>query len=187
MDKIKITAIVGSIRKDSYNRQLALAAKEMVGGAADFEIMEYADVPLLNLDIEYPPPEPVRRVRDIVAESDGIWFFTPEYNHSLPGVLKNLIDWLSRPDGEQERRVLSKKPAAFSGITNSTYGTAMAQENLIPLLSLLNMKIMNYPRLAIPHMQQQTDENGRLKLGESQPYLEKQARAFIKFIQQSKQ
>ncbi len=186
MDKIRITAIVGSLRKESYNRQLALAAKEAVGEAADFEIMEYTDVPLLSQDMEYPPPESVRRVRNIVAESDGIWFFTPEYNHSLPGVLKNLIDWLSRPDGEEGRRVLSKKPAAFSGITPGSFGTSMAQENIIPLLSLLNVKLMNYPRLTIPHAKEQTDEDGRLKLTVSASELEKQARAFIRFIEKNK-
>ena len=82
--------------------------------------------------------------------------------------------------------MLSKKPAAFSGITNSSYGTAIAQENLIPLLSLLNMRLMNYPRLAIPHMLEQTDEDGKLKLTVSEPFLEKQARAFIRFIEKSK-
>ena len=186
MGKIKITAIVGSLRKDSYNRQLALAAKEALGDAAEFEIMEYADVPLFNQDIEYPPPDSVRRVRDIVADSDGIWFFSPEHNHSLPGVEKNLIDWLSRPDGEQKRRVLSKKPAAICGITTGSFGTTMAQENLIPMLSLLNMKLMNYPRLTIPHAQEQTDEDGRLKLTVSAPELERQARAFVRFIEKNK-
>ncbi len=187
MDRIRITAIVGSLRKESYNRQLALAAKKVLGDAADFEIMEYADVPLLNQDMEYPPPESVRRARDIVAESDGIWFFTPEYNHSLPGVLKNLIDWLSRPDGEEGRRVLSKKPAAFSGISPGSFGTTMAQENIIPLLSLLNVKLMNYPRLTIPHAQDQTDEDGKLALTKNAKELERQAKAFIKFVEKNKQ
>ncbi len=97
MQSPRIVAIVGSLRKESYNRQLALTAKEGLGDRAAFEILEYADIPFMNQDIEYPAPEAVRRVRAAVREADGLWIFTPEYNHSYPGVLKNLIDWLSRP------------------------------------------------------------------------------------------
>lgn len=84
MEKIKITAIVGSLRKDSYNRQLAEAAKSLIGEQAEFEILEYADVPLMNQDIEFPAPEAVKRVREVIKASDGVWFFTPEYNHFFP-------------------------------------------------------------------------------------------------------
>ena len=186
MDRLKITAIVGSLRKDSFNRQLALAAKDIIGAEADFEMLEYSDVPLFNGDIEYPPPQAVARVREIVKASDGIWFFTPEYNHSLPGVLKNLIDWLSRPEFKGGRMVLAKKCAAFSGITPGSFGTALAQKELSAVLSLLNMKLLNYPRVAVPEAEEQTDEEGKLKLTESLPFLEKQAKAFIKFIRDNK-
>lgn len=182
MEQIKITAIVGSLRKDSFNRQLALAAKERLKDQAELALLDYADVPLMNQDIEYPAPQPVVRVRDQVKEADGIWFFTPEYNHSYPGVLKNLIDWLSRPVSEDERQVLSKKPAAISGITPGMSGTGIAQDQLVTLISLLNMRVMNYPRLTIPNAMAQLDENGRLRLTDSARYLEAQAQAFIKFI-----
>jgi len=88
MNKVKILAIVGSLRKGSYNRQLALAAKEIVKDTADFTLLDYQDVPLMNEDIEYPAPDAVKRVREEVKAADGIWFFTPEYNHFFPGVLK---------------------------------------------------------------------------------------------------
>ena len=107
MTKIKILAIVGSLREKSFNRQLAYAAKELIGERADFKLLEYQDVPLMNQDIEYPAPEAVKRVRDEVRSADGIWFFTPEYNHFFPGVLKNLIDWLSRPISREEPQVLA--------------------------------------------------------------------------------
>lgn len=84
MKKIKILAIVGSLRKESYNRQLALAAKEILGDRVDFTLLEYQDIPLMNQDIEYPAPEAVKRVREEVKSADGIWFFTPEYNHFFP-------------------------------------------------------------------------------------------------------
>lgn len=183
MEKLKIVAVVGSLRKDSYNRQLALAAKHISGDAVDFELLDYADVPLMNQDIEFPAPEPVRRVREIVKTADGIWFFAPEYNHFFPGVLKNLIDWLSRPISKSEPQVLSGKPVAISGITPGMSGTGIAQDHLVTLISFLNMNVMNSPRLTIPNAAQQINEDGRLELTASAPYLQKQVEAFIAFIQ----
>ena len=182
MKTIKITAIVGSLRKDSYNRQLALEAGKIIGSQAEFQLLDYADVPLLNQDIEYPAPEAVSRVREIIKSSDGLWFFTPEYNHFFPGVLKNLIDWLSRPISDNEPQVLDGKLAAISGISPGMSGTGLAQDHLVTLLSFLNVKIMNLPRLTIPNAKQQTDEAGRLALTSSARYLEKQAQEFIRFI-----
>lgn len=183
MQKPKIIAIVGSLRKESYNRQLALAAQQAVGDRAVFEILEFSDVPLLNQDIEYPAPEAVSRVRQQILEADGVWFFTPEYNHYFSGVLKNLIDWLSRPVSETQRQVLSQKPAAISGITPGMSGTGIAQDHLVTLISMLNMRVMNIPRLTIPNAMNQLDANGKLVLADSAPYLQKQADAFLKFIQ----
>ena len=182
MKKIKIVGIVGSLRKESYNRQLASEAGRIIGTDAEFQLLDYSDVPLLNQDIEYPAPEAVSRVRGIVKSADGIWFFTPEYNHFFPGVLKNLIDWLSRPISDSEPQVLGGKPAAISGITPGTLGTAVAQDHLVTLISFLNMKVMNLPRLTIPNASQQTDLDGRLALTTSASYLERQAQAFINFI-----
>ncbi len=182
LKRIKIVAVVGSLRKESYNRQLALAAKALIGDRADFELLEYQDVPLMNQDIEYPAPEAVKRVRDAVKSADGIWFFTPEYNHFFPGVLKNLIDWLSRPISDQEPQVLAGKPTAISGISPAMTGTSMAQDHLVTLISFLNMDVMNVPRLTIPNAMQQLDSDGKLTLKASYPYFEKQANAFLSFI-----
>ena len=182
MEQKRIAAIVGSLRENSYNRQLALAAKEIVGDRAIFEIVDYDDVPLMNQDIEYPAPDAVCRVREQIKSADGVWIFTPEYNHSYPGVLKNLIDWLSRPISKEERQVLSRKAIAISGSSPGMGGTVTAQDLLVMLLSMLNANLMNSPRLAIPNISQQADEAGRLQLTTSLPYLQKQADAFLKFI-----
>ena len=186
MDQKRIVAIVGSLRKESYNLQLARKAKEIIGDRADFQIIDYADVPLMNQDIEYPAPDSVRRVRDAVKSADGIWIFTPEYDHSYPGVLKNLIDWLSRPISKEERQVLSRKPIAISGASPGMGGTVTAQDLLVMLLSMLNANVMNFPRLTIPNIAQQTDDKGKLSLTTSLPYLEKQADVFLKFINSAK-
>ena len=194
MEKINITAIIGSLRKDSFNRQLAgeagkilqeLAKSKAASGIKlniDFELLDYSDIPLFNQDIEHPAPEPVSRIRDIVKKADGLWFFTPEYNHFFPGVLKNLIDWLSRPVSDTEPHVLGQKAAAVSGITPGISATLMAQDHLITLLSFLNVRIMNLPRLFIPNAMQQTNPAGRLSLSTSRPFLEKQAESFVDFI-----
>jgi len=182
MDTPKILAVVGSLREGSYNRRLALATREIVGDRAAFTLLEYADVPLFNQDIEHPAPEAVRRVREAVKAADGLWFFTPEYNHSFPGVLKNLIDWLSRPVGDTGRQVLSHKPTAVSGIAAGMCGTATAQDQLVMLISLLNMRVMNYPRLTVPNAAGRADAQGRLRLDDSLPFITRQVSAYMKFL-----
>lgn len=181
-DQVTILGIVGSLRANSFNRQLAMAARDAVGERAAFTLLEYDDVPLLNQDYENPAPAPVRRVREAVKAADGLWFFTPEYNHTFPGVLKNLLDWLSRPVSETERQVLSRKPAAISGITPGMAGTIPAQDQLVMLLSLLNVRVMNAPRLTVPNARQKLDAQGALTLGESLPFLIKQADAYLRFL-----
>jgi chromate reductase len=186
LGKIKILAIVGSLRQESFNRQLALAAQAVVGERAEFELLDFADVPLLNQDIEFPAPQAVARVREKVKAADGIWFFTPEYNHFFPGVLKTLIDWLSRPVSYREPPVLGGKPAAISGISPGMSGTGLAQDHLVTLISFLNMEVMNLPRLTIPNALQQANKEGKLELVSSAPFLAKQAEAFIKFVESRK-
>lgn len=100
-------------------------------------------------------------------------------------MLKNLTDWLSRPVSDTEPQVLAGKPAAISGISPGMSGTGLAQDHLVTLLSFLNMKVMNVPRLVIPNARQQVNQEGRLELTASSPYLKKQADAFIDFIRNS--
>ena len=93
----KILFIIGSLRTKSFNRQLAMMAKEIIGNRAEVYELDYSDLTLLNQDIEQPEPAAVARIRRTVSEADALWIFTPEYNSSYPGHLKNLLDWLSRP------------------------------------------------------------------------------------------
>lgn len=182
---MKILAIVGSLRSESYNLQLAEAAASVITAnhpEVEFEILDWSDVPLMNQDIEFPAPEPVARVREKVKAADGLWLFSPEYNHYFPGTLKNLLDWLSRPVSEIEGQVLRGKPIALAGTSPGASGTSHAQDHLVTMLSFLQADIMNAPRLAIPHIGQQM-EGGKLSLTSSAPYLEKQAAAFIDFIE----
>jgi len=112
----KILMIVGSLRKNSFNRCLAQEIESLIGSRAEIVHIDIASFPFMNQDIEFPAPEAVRRAREAVMEADGIWICSPEYNHSIPGVLKNALDWLSRPM-DAERKIPSAikgKPVTFS-------------------------------------------------------------------------
>lgn len=93
----KIVFIIGSGRKNSFNKTLSQVAAKELEGEAEIEVVDVLDVPLLNQDEEFPAPEGVQKVRDVVMAADGVWLFTPEYNYSIPGTVKNILDWLSRP------------------------------------------------------------------------------------------
>jgi chromate reductase len=181
--KKNILAIVGSLRANSFNAQVASAAQNYIGDSADFGILNWSDVPLMNQDIEFPAPEAVKRVREAVKAADGVWFFTPEYNHAVPGPLKNLVDWLSRPISKTEDDVLGGKPVTVSGIGAGPYGAIRAVDDLAALLNYLDMDVMNQPRTAIPNAFGIADETGKLNLGASGKFLGEQADAFVAFLE----
>ena len=109
----KIVFIVGSLREKSFNGSLAKLAETALQGKAEIEYIKADAVPFLNQDIEFPAPESVARVRNIIKEADALWIFSPEYNYNIPGGLKNLLDWLSRPlianDPERMTVVVGKR------------------------------------------------------------------------------
>lgn len=112
-----ILIIVGSLRKNSFNTQLAREIARLLEGRARVQFLQFSDLPFLDQDIEAAPPEPVRRVRSQVWEANGVWICSPEYNHNIPGALKNLLDWLSRPMDPSDRKspsALKGKPLTFS-------------------------------------------------------------------------
>ena len=140
----KVLMIVGSLRKNSFNHQLAEQAKAMLSGKAEVSFLQFGDLPFMNQDIEFPAPESVARVRQAVQEADGIWIFSPEYNYQIPGVLKNLLDWLSRPllpnDWERSSAVKGK-PVTISGAAGRS-GAAGVRKSLSALLEVMSMKLI---------------------------------------------
>lgn len=140
----KILFIVGSLRKQSFNRQLAEKAAEIVRGRADVSFLEWTDVPFFNQDAEFPVPMAVARVRKAVQEADGIWIFSPEYNGAVPGALKNLLDWLSRPlipgDISSGTAVAGKK-VTVSGVGGKN-ATRSVRADLQKLLSFMRMEVL---------------------------------------------
>ena len=140
----KVLMIVGSFRKNSFNHQLAKQVEAMLDGKAEVSFLQFGDLPFMNQDLEFPAPESVARVRQAVQEADGIWIFSPEYNYQIPGVLKNLLDWLSRPlvPNDWERGSAVKgKPITISGVAGRS-AAAGVRKHLSTLLEMMSMKLV---------------------------------------------
>jgi len=140
----KILMIVGSLRKNSFNMQLAKFAEKLIEGRAEVEYLDYSDLPFMNQDIEFPAPGNVERVRKAVMAADGIWIFSPEYNYQIPGVLKNLLDWLSRPlvKGDRQRgSAVKDKPVTISGAAGRS-GAAGVRKSLSALVQSMSMNLI---------------------------------------------
>ena len=156
---VRILGIAGSLRRDSYNRATLRAATELVPEGASIEIFELDGIPGFNEDEERNPPAKVAELKRLVREVDAILFVTPEYNYSVPGVLKNAIDWASRPYGDS---AWSGKPAAIMGASVGTIATARAQYHLRQIMVFLNMFPINQPEVMIGKAQERFDAQGNL-------------------------
>lgn len=141
-----VAVIVGSLRKESTNKKLAKALMRIGKGKLNFTLVEIADIPLYNQDMENELPAPVARLKAAVATADAVLFVTPEYNRSMPGVLKNVIDWGSRPYGQN---VWAGKPAAVAGTSPGHVATAVCQSHLRSILTMLGMVLVSQPEVYI--------------------------------------
>lgn len=179
----KILFIVGSLREGSFNRQLAREAELMIGTRAEVTYLDYTDVPLINQDIEFPEPMAVARLRAAVREADALWVFTPEYNFSYPGHVKNLFDWLSRPlvAGDYETpTVINGKRVTLSG-AGGKMATAKCREKLTELLTFIKADVMEHQTGIALNVEAWTE--GRMILSDIQKAaLKEQTEAFLRFI-----
>src|SRR6267378_1746700 len=146
MAPIKILGILGSLRQGSFNRAALRAAQQLVPPDAVLEVAEIGDLPLYNQDLEARMPGAVLEFKRRIRAADAILFVTPEYNYSVPGVLKNAIDWATRPWGDN---AWDGKPVAVMGASNSIIGTARAQYHLRQTLQALNMHAVSQPEVLI--------------------------------------
>jgi chromate reductase len=156
---IRILGIAGSLRRGSYNRAALRAATKLVPEGAVLEIFELDGIPVFNQDEEEHPPAKVTELKKRIREADAILFVTPEYNYSISGVLKNAIDWASRPHGDS---AWNGKPAAIMGASPGHIGTARAQYHLRQILVYLNMFPINRPEVMIGHAMDLFDQEGNL-------------------------
>ncbi len=184
---MRIGVIVGSLRKKSANRILFEKMKELV--PADVEVYEIKtdDIPIFNEDEEFPTMDVIKRLREEFTNNDGVWLFTPEYNHSYPAHVKNIIDWLSRPVEPGKGNVIAGKIMTYSGAGHGISGTTSAQDKLVELLGYLRVDTMNHPRVTVAGTQKKTNADGYLELDEvTVGFLKKQIESFIKFISEHK-
>lgn len=180
---MKILFIIGSLKKNSTNRMLAEIVKSIIADRAEVEYLEYTDLPMINPDIEFPVPPPVQRVRDEIASADGVWMFFPEYNHSYPGILKNMLDWISRPIAKGAPRtssVSSGVPVTYSSVSGKG-GAVKAFVKMADLMEKIHMKDMPGEKLALSEPE---IADGNLMLTEDeQAVLNAQIEAFLKWIE----
>lgn len=158
-EHFRILGIAGSLRKGSYNRATLLAAAQLVPEEVTLEIFDLDGIPPYNQDEEAHPPARVVEFKARIRAADAILFVTPEYNYSIPGVLKNAIDWASRPYGDS---AWDGKPVAVMGATVGQMGTSRAQYHLRQVFVFTNMHPLNQPEVMIADAARRFDERGNL-------------------------
>ena len=157
MSKFKVAFIVGSLRKDSYNLKLAKAIMKLGKDTFDGSVLEIGDLPLFNQDLEANFPAQATRMKNEILAADAILFVTPEFNRSIPGPLKNAIDWASRPYGAN---AFAGKPAAVCGTSPGAIGTACAQQVLRPILGYLDTTLMGQSEVFLQFKEGLIDNDG---------------------------
>lgn len=176
---LKIAVVVGSLRAESYNRQLAEALTKLPEAAgAEFTFADIASLPLYDQDDDAAQADSVKALKVLVSGSDGVLFVTPEYNRSIPGVLKNAIDHASRPYGQS---AWSGKPAGVIGVSIGAIGTAMAQQHLRNVLAYLHMPTLGQPEAFIQWKDDLLTEDGTVGEG-SAKFLGGWLAAFLELV-----
>ncbi len=156
---IKILGIAGSLRRGSYNRAALRTAQKLVTDSTVLEIFELDKIPPFSEDLEKQMPQSVLNLKAKIRSADAVLFVTPEYNYSIPGVLKNAIDWASRPYGDNS---WDSKPVAIMGASVGMLGTARAQYHLRQVFVFLNVYPINRPEVMIANAADKFDKDGNL-------------------------
>lgn len=179
-DRLSVAAFAGSLRKGSYNRALLRAAAEETPEGMTIEILPIDDIPLYNQDVEQQGfPEPVVALKDAVGRADGLIIATPEYNHGVPGVTKNVVDWLSRPASDSP---LNRKPVGIIGASVGMTGGARGQSQLRQAFEFTNSYCMPKPEVLLPFARKKFSEEGELQDEDSIKFLRAWLEAFADWI-----
>ncbi len=176
MDKVSILGFAGSLRKGSYNKAILRAAAELLPDNATLEIYDLEGIPLFNADNEDKPTQKVREFKAKIKDADAILIATPEYNYSIPGVLKNALDTASRPYGDNS---FEGKPVAMMGASPGMIGTARAQYHLRQSFVFLNVHTVNRPEVMVTHAADKIDDKGRLTNTESRELIAELLEALV--------
>ncbi len=164
-----IAVAVGSLRKESFNRQLAHAVVSLAPADFSFDFLDIGTLPLYCQDFDADYPEVARHFKQQIEAADALLFVTPEYNRSIPGVLKNAIDWGSRPWGKNS---WGGKPGAVLGTSIGAIGTALAQAHLRNVLAYLDVALLGQPEMFIKHEASRIDEHGNIVNDDTRQFLQ---------------
>ncbi len=182
-DSLHVLGISGSLRHASYNTALLRAAAELLPPEMTLETFDLAPLPLFNQDNEKPFPEAVAELRARVAQADALLIATPEYNSSVSGVLKNAIDWASRPP----KPPLNGKPVAIMGVSTGNFGTVRAQLNLRQVLTHVGALPLGKPEVLVARAEQAFDAEGQLVDAAAREFLQKLLVALVRWTQRVSQ
>jgi chromate reductase, NAD(P)H dehydrogenase (quinone) len=175
---VALLGISGSLRKSSFNRYLLDAVREVLPHGAQMSIFEDLDFPIFNDDLVDPPG--VVQLKAAIAEADGVVFATPEYNYSIPGGLKNALDWISRPP---ELSPMRGKPVGLVGAASGMSGTIRAQTHMRQMLLFSDSPCLSQPEVLIPRAHERFDAEGRLTDASTRVLLERFGGAMVAFVQ----
>jgi chromate reductase len=179
---VQFLAIIGSLRRRSYNRMTCEAARELLPDGVTLEVADIGSIPLFDPDVleEQGVPQSVRRLKEQITAADAVVIFSPEYNFSVPGVLKNAIDWVSRPPTEQPLR---DKPVAIMGAASGRLGTARMQYHLRQTLVSLEALPLARPEVMITGCAEKFDAEGRLTDEPTRAQIRSQLEALVAWVQ----
>jgi len=180
--KVKVAVLVGSLRKESFNRKLAMAMIAMGIEPLELEIVEFRELPLYNQDDEANPPQAIVEFKQRIAVADAVLFVTPEYNRSMPGALKNAIDAASRPYGKS---AWDGKPGAVISVSPGALGAFGANHHLRQSMVFLNVPMMPQPEAYIGNAKTLFDDKGALINDSTRAFLEKFLQAFARWIERN--
>ena len=179
-DTYQVGYFVGSLARASINRRLARALIRVAPQPLEFHEVEFKDLPLYSYDYDADYPAVARAYKAAIAKADALLFVTPEYNRSIPGALKNAIDWASRPKGQNS---FARKPSAVIGTSPGAIGTAVAQQQLRSVLSFCNSPQMNSPEAYIQYKDGLIDDEGRVTVESTAEFLRKYMEEFHGFVE----
>lgn len=182
-----LVGISGSLRQGSYNSALLRAAAGLMPEGAELAIRSIRDIPLYDGDVEASAgiPEPVTALKNAIADADGLLLVTPEYNNSIPGVLKNAIDWLSRPPADIGR-VFRGKPVALIGASPGGFGTILSQNAWLPVMRTLGVAVWSEGRLLVSRAHTVFDQSGTITDQKIKEQLGAFLRGFVAFARSSR-
>jgi chromate reductase, NAD(P)H dehydrogenase (quinone) len=179
MSEYRIAVVVGSLRRESFNRKLANALIKLGPQDFSFKQLTISDLPLYNQDDDANPAEPVKRLKGEIAEAHGLLFVTPEYNRSMPGVLKNALDHASRPYGQN---AWAGKPAGVIGASIGSIGTAIAQQHLRNSLAYLDVPTLGQPEAFIHVKEGLFDEADNIGNEDSKKFLQNWMDQYVEWV-----